>query len=61
MDAEEGRAAIWEIDRATGKMRVFATGLRNPNGMAWTRARRARFGPWSTSATRSAATWCPTT
>ncbi|MEO5881031.1 MAG: sorbosone dehydrogenase family protein [Caldimonas sp.] len=33
--AEEGRAAIWEIDRASGKARVFATGLRNPNGMAW--------------------------
>jgi len=35
MDAEEGRAAIWEIDRATGTKRLFATGLRNPNGMAW--------------------------
>ncbi len=34
--AEEGRAAIWEIDRATGTHRVFASGLRNPNGMAWT-------------------------
>jgi len=33
--AEEGRAAIWEIDRATGSKRLFATGLRNPNGMAW--------------------------
>ncbi|MET0937425.1 MAG: PQQ-dependent sugar dehydrogenase, partial [Luteibacter sp.] len=28
-------AAIWEIDRATGAHRVFASGLRNPNGMAW--------------------------
>ncbi|HEY1131283.1 MAG TPA: sorbosone dehydrogenase family protein [Roseateles sp.] len=35
MAAEEGRAAIWEIDRATGAQRLFATGLRNPNGMAW--------------------------
>ena len=35
--AEEGRAAIWEIDRATGAHRVFASGIRNPNGMAWTR------------------------
>ncbi|WP_223451098.1 MULTISPECIES: PQQ-dependent sugar dehydrogenase [unclassified Pseudomonas] len=35
MDQEEGRAAIWEVDRATGKHRVFASGLRNPNGMAW--------------------------
>ncbi|WP_395689210.1 PQQ-dependent sugar dehydrogenase [Caenimonas koreensis] len=33
--AEEGRAAIWEVDRATGAKRIFATGLRNPNGMAW--------------------------
>ena len=36
MAAEDGRAAIWEIDRKTGAAREFATGLRNPNGMAWT-------------------------
>ena len=35
LPAEEGRAAIWEIDRATGKKRLFATGLRNPNGLGW--------------------------
>lgn len=35
MDIEVGRAAIWEIDRATGAHRLFATGLRNPNGMGW--------------------------
>ena len=35
MAEEEGRAAIWEIDPATGASRVFAEGLRNPNGMAW--------------------------
>lgn len=35
MAAEEGRAAIWEIDRASGKKRLFASGLRNPNGMGW--------------------------
>ena len=35
MGKEEGRAAIWEIDRATGRSRVFAAGLRNPVGMAW--------------------------
>lgn len=35
MDKEEGRAAIWEVDRATGRHRIFASGLRNPNGMAW--------------------------
>jgi glucose/arabinose dehydrogenase len=33
--AEEGRAAIWEVDRVTGAKRLFATGLRNPNGMGW--------------------------
>lgn len=35
LDQEEGRAAIWEVDRATGQQRIFASGLRNPNGMAW--------------------------
>lgn len=35
MAVEEGRAAIWEIDLATGKRRLYATGLRNPNGLAW--------------------------
>ena len=35
MAAEEGRAAIWEVDPATGQHRVFASGLRNPNGMGW--------------------------
>jgi glucose/arabinose dehydrogenase len=35
MAEEQGRAAIWEIDRASGAMREFATGLRNPNGLAW--------------------------
>lgn len=35
MPAEEGRAAIHEIDLATGKKQLFASGLRNPNGMAW--------------------------
>jgi glucose/arabinose dehydrogenase len=35
MELEEGRAAIWEVDRATGQHRIFASGLRNPNGMDW--------------------------
>jgi glucose/arabinose dehydrogenase len=35
MDAEAGRAAIWEVDAKTGSRRIFATGLRNPNGLAW--------------------------
>jgi glucose/arabinose dehydrogenase len=35
VEAEAGRAAIWQLERATGKARVFASGLRNPVGMAW--------------------------
>jgi glucose/arabinose dehydrogenase len=35
IEAEAGRAAIWEIDPATGAHRVFASGLRNPNGLDW--------------------------
>ncbi|MEO7253944.1 MAG: sorbosone dehydrogenase family protein [Casimicrobium sp.] len=35
MNEEIGRAAIWEIDVKTGSHREFATGLRNPVGMAW--------------------------
>ena len=35
LDKEEGRAAIWEIDRASGQQRIFASGLRNPNGLDW--------------------------
>jgi glucose/arabinose dehydrogenase len=35
MEEEEGRAAIWEVDLATGSHRIFASGLRNPVGMAW--------------------------
>ena len=33
--AEAGRAAIWEVDPATGSHRIFASGLRNPVGLAW--------------------------
>ena len=33
MAAEEGRAAIWEYDIAARRARVFATGIRNPNGV----------------------------
>src|SRR5262245_10964915 len=32
MEAEVDRAAVLEVDRASGKWRVFASGLRNPNG-----------------------------
>jgi glucose/arabinose dehydrogenase len=35
IDKEDGRAAIWEIDARTGAHRIFASGLRNPVGMAW--------------------------
>ncbi|MCO7612148.1 sorbosone dehydrogenase family protein [Pseudomonas chlororaphis] len=35
LDQEQGRAAIWEVDRSSGQHRLFATGLRNPNGLAW--------------------------
>lgn len=33
IDAETNRAAIWEVDPATGAFKVFASGLRNPNGL----------------------------
>jgi glucose/arabinose dehydrogenase len=33
--AEEGRAAIWEVDRQTGLKRIYAAGLRNPTGVAF--------------------------
>jgi glucose/arabinose dehydrogenase len=39
IDAEEGRAAIHEINLVDGSSRLFAAGLRNPNGLAW--------NPWS--------------
>ncbi len=35
MEAEKNRAAIWEVDRATGRWRIFASGLRNPNGLTF--------------------------
>jgi glucose/arabinose dehydrogenase len=35
MEVEEGRAAIYELDLASGKSRIFASGLRNAVGMAW--------------------------
>jgi glucose/arabinose dehydrogenase len=39
MEMEQGRAAIWQIDPRTGASHQFATGLRNPVGIA--------FNPWS--------------
>jgi len=35
MAVEQGRAAIWEVDVASGEHRLYASGLRNPNGLAW--------------------------
>jgi glucose/arabinose dehydrogenase len=35
MGVEQGRAAIHELDLATGASRIFASGLRNPVGLAW--------------------------
>jgi hypothetical protein len=35
IDKEAERAAVWEIDVRTGRHRVFASGLRNPVGLAW--------------------------
>lgn len=39
MEVEKGRAAIWEYDLEAGRQRIFATGLRNANGLDWS--------PWS--------------
>jgi glucose/arabinose dehydrogenase len=35
MENEVDRAAIWEVDLTTGSSRIFASGLRNPVGLAW--------------------------
>jgi glucose/arabinose dehydrogenase len=35
IEAETNRAAVLEVDRASGATRVFASGLRNPNGSSW--------------------------
>jgi len=37
MEEETGRAAIWEVELGSGAHRIFASGLRNPNGLAWER------------------------
>jgi glucose/arabinose dehydrogenase len=54
LPAEEGRAAIWEIDIATASSRIFASGLRNPVGMAW----EAQTGElWTGGLSTSATNW----
>lgn len=35
LDAEKDRATVFEVDRATKQKRLFASGLRNPNGPAF--------------------------
>ena len=35
IENETDRAAILQVDPATGEKRVFASGLRNPNGLSW--------------------------
>ena len=35
IEAEKNRAAILQVDRATGRWRVYASGLRNPNGLSF--------------------------
>ncbi|RYY06256.1 MAG: sorbosone dehydrogenase family protein, partial [Alphaproteobacteria bacterium] len=43
MEAEKDRARIWEVDRATGAHRTFASGLRNPNGLQFEPASRRLY------------------
>ncbi|RWA69384.1 sorbosone dehydrogenase family protein [Mesorhizobium sp.] len=35
LEAEKNRAAVLEVDRSTRRTRIFASGLRNPNGLSW--------------------------
>ncbi len=35
IEAEKNRADILEVDRASGRFRIFASGLRNPNGLTF--------------------------
>ncbi|MGN6497043.1 MAG: PQQ-dependent sugar dehydrogenase [Tsuneonella sp.] len=39
IETEQGRAAIWDYNLKTGRPRIYGTGMRNPNGLA--------FNPWS--------------
>jgi hypothetical protein len=60
MEAEKNRADILEVDRASGRYRIFASGLGNPNGLTF-KPTSGRPGRSSTNATRSVPTSCPTT
>ncbi len=59
MPKEEKRAAVLEIDAATGATQIFASGLRNPVGIDWNR-HEGTMGRGSMSATKSAMISCPT-
>jgi glucose/arabinose dehydrogenase len=39
LEMEKGRAAVWMVDARSGAYRMFASGIRNPVGIAW--------NPWS--------------
>jgi glucose/arabinose dehydrogenase len=41
LEMEKGRAAIWMINPTTGQSRIFASGIRNPVGLAWNPASKA--------------------
>jgi glucose/arabinose dehydrogenase len=45
LELEERRAAILEVDPATRSQRIYASGLRNPNGLAW---EPVKGGLWTT-------------
>jgi glucose/arabinose dehydrogenase len=60
MEAEKGRAAIWVYDLASRQARVYAEGIRNPNGIDFEPTTGAMYRS-PTSATRSAPTCRPTT
>lgn len=60
MDYEIERAAVLEVDPASGSKRIFAAGPRNLNG-ATIELSTGGCGWWSTSATKSATLWCPVT
>ena len=61
IEAEKGRAAIWQVDRETGASRVFASGLRNPNGLTFHPETRRALGGGQRARRARARTWCPTT
>jgi len=59
IEAETDRAAVWEVDPATHALQVFASGLRNPNGLTFYPGSDTLWAV-STSATSSAPALFPT-